>query len=84
MYQPSQEGAGTISASEIAITISATSIWNPALHHAHPSFMHAQAHSSTKTDWSHTSLHVTKPQRCVSQPLSAQNRPGQARMHEGL
>ena len=31
MYQPSQVGAGTICASEMAITISATSIWNPAL-----------------------------------------------------
>ena len=35
MYQPSQAGAGTMRASEIAITISATSIWNPALQHAH-------------------------------------------------
>ena len=34
MYQPSQAGAGTMRASEIAITISATSIWNPALQHA--------------------------------------------------
>ena len=35
VYQPSQAGAGTMRASEIAITISATSIWNPALQHAH-------------------------------------------------
>ena len=31
MYQPSQEGAGTICDSETAMTISATSIWKPAL-----------------------------------------------------
>ena len=32
VYHPNQVGAGTICDSETAITISATSIWNPALH----------------------------------------------------
>ena len=75
VYQPSQAGAGIIRASEIAITINATSIWKPALQRAASSaasHAHAQAHSGTTAEQAHTSPPMSKPQTYVGWPRSAE------------
>ena len=73
MYQPSQAGAGTMRANEIAITISATSIWNPALQHAHLSTLTCAcsgAQQHRKSVITQASAHL-KVATCVCQLCSA-------------